>query len=40
MLGQLGFTNVAHLEVGFNGWVEAGGDVEDVAATSKWVRRD
>ena len=36
---ELGFENVAHLESGFTGWVEAGLDVEDVAATSKWVKR-
>lgn len=37
---DMGYTNVAHLEVGFNGWKKAGGDVEDVSATSKWIRRD
>ena len=36
---ELGFTNVAHLEPGFSGWVEAGNDVEDVASTSKWIKR-
>jgi rhodanese-related sulfurtransferase len=40
VLGELGFTNVAHLEPGFNAWVSAGGDVEDVASTSRWVKRD
>lgn len=39
VLGQIGFDNVAHLEVGFNGWDAAGGDVEDVSETSGWVRR-
>ena len=38
-LKEMGFKDVAHLEVGFNGWKKAGQDVEDVAATSKWVRR-
>ena len=38
-LQQMGFTDVAHLEAGFNGWKEADRPVEDVAATSKWVRR-
>ena len=38
-LKDMGYTNVAHLEVGFNGWKKAGGDVSDVSATSKWVRR-
>jgi rhodanese-related sulfurtransferase len=39
-LQDMGYKNVAHLEVGFNGWKKAGGAVEDVAATSRWVRRD
>ncbi len=39
-LQYMGYKNVAHLEVGFNGWKKAGGAVEDVAATSRWVRRD
>ena len=39
VVGELGYTNVAHLEPGFSGWVEAGRDVEDVASTSKWVAR-
>ncbi len=38
-LEDMGFTNVAHLEAGFKGWQEAGRAVEDVAATSRWVRR-
>ena len=29
-LRELGFTNVAHLEIGFDGWREAGGAVEPV----------
>ncbi len=39
VLQQIGYTNVAHLEVGFNGWADAGGEVEDVNADSKWVKR-
>ena len=39
-LQDMGYTNVAHLEVGFNGWQKAGGEVEDVSATSRWIRRD
>ena len=39
-LQDMGFENVAHLEVGFNGWKKAGEDIEDVASTSKWVRRE
>ena len=38
-LEEMGFTNVAHLEAGFNGWKAAGESVGDVASTSKWVRR-
>ena len=38
-LKDMGFKNVAHLEVGFNGWKKAGGEVEDISATSKWIRR-
>lgn len=37
---DIGYTDVAHLEPGFNGWAAAGGEVEDVTATSKWVKRD
>ena len=39
VLGELGFANVAHLDVGFNGWADAGGAVEDVSERSGWVRR-
>ena len=39
-LEDMGFTNVAHLESGFGGWQKAGEEVEDVAETSRWVRRD
>ncbi|NOX51379.1 MAG: rhodanese-like domain-containing protein [Gammaproteobacteria bacterium] len=38
-LKDMGYKNVAHLEVGFNGWKKGDGEVQDVAATSKWVRR-
>ena len=34
-LKELGFTNVAQLEVGFNGWEKSGSTVEDVATTSR-----
>lgn len=40
VLNDIGYTNVAHLIVGFNGWAEAGGEVEDVSGSSKWVKRD
>ena len=39
-LMDMGFTNVAHLEPGFSGWQKAGEEIEDVQATSRWVRRD
>ena len=38
-LKDMGYTNVAHLEVGFNGWKKAHGEVQDVSASSKWIRR-
>lgn len=38
-LGDMGFANVAHLAPGFQGWQKAGEAVEDVQATSRWVRR-
>lgn len=37
---DIGYTDVAHLEPGFSGWAAAGAEVEDVTATSKWVKRD
>lgn len=40
MLQDLGYTNVAHLTVGFNGWKEAGGAVEDVHPDPKYFRTD
>lgn len=39
-LQDMGFANVAHLELGFTGWQEAGEPIEDVKATSRWVRRE
>lgn len=39
-LMDMGYTDVAQLESGFDGWQAAGAPVFDVAATSKWVRRD
>ncbi len=38
-LMAMGFDNVAHLELGFNGWAKSGGAVEDFASKSRWVRR-
>lgn len=37
---DMGFSNVAHVEHGFAGWERAGLPLEDVRATSRWVRRD
>lgn len=37
---DMGFRDVAHLEGGFTAWKKGGGAVEDVSATSRWVRRD
>ncbi len=37
---ELGYTNLAHLESGFNGWKEAGASVEDITETARWVKRD
>lgn len=39
-LEDMGFTNVAHVEEGFRGWKESGRTVEDVSATSRWIRRE
>ncbi|MGD8829873.1 MAG: rhodanese-like domain-containing protein [Pseudomonadales bacterium] len=39
-LEDMGFSNVAHVEEGFRGWKDAGHPVEDVASTSRWVRRE
>ena len=37
-LQDLGYTNVAHLTVGFNGWADAGGAVEPVEPDPKYFR--
>ena len=37
---DMGFKDVAHLEGGFKVWKESGRSVEDVSATSRWVRRE
>lgn len=39
VLQDLGYTNVAHLEVGFNGWKEAGGAVEEVHPDPKYFTK-
>lgn len=38
-LKAMGFKNVAHLELGFNGWRKSGGAIEDFASSSRWMRR-
>lgn len=38
-LEEMGYPRVAHLDVGFNGWARDGQAVEDVSASSKWIRR-
>ena len=40
VLQDLGYTNVAHLEVGFNGWAEAGGDVVTVPVDEKYTAKE
>jgi len=36
VLRDIGYEKVAHLEVGFNGWAAAGGDVEPVSPPAKY----
>lgn len=38
-LHEMGYSRVAHLDVGFDGWATTGQPVEDQSQTSKWVRR-
>ncbi len=38
MLQDLGYTNVAHLTVGFNGWKAGGGAVDEVHPDPKYYR--
>ena len=39
-LQDMGFTNVAQLAPGFGGWQAAGEPIKDVAATSRWTRKE
>jgi rhodanese-related sulfurtransferase len=39
-LMKLGYTNVAHLEIGFDGWKEAGGAVEPVPVPEEYRQKD
>ena len=38
-LKEMGYTNVAHVAEGFRGWKDSGEPIEDVASTSRWIRR-
>ncbi len=38
-VAELGYTNVAHLDTGFTGWKEGGGEIEDISETSSWIKR-
>jgi rhodanese-related sulfurtransferase len=38
VLNDLGYRNVAHLTVGFNGWRDAGGAVDEVYADPKYFK--
>ena len=33
---DLGYENIAHLEPGFTGWVDAGESVEEITSGGKW----
>jgi len=35
----MGFTDVAHLELGVKGWSKQNSVVEDFASKSRWVRK-
>ena len=39
-LMKLGYTNVAHLEIGFDGWKETGGPVEDVPVPDEYRTKE
>ncbi len=38
-LCDLGYTNVAHLTVGFNGWKHAGGEIEPIEPDPKYFKQ-
>ena len=38
-LVDMGYGDVAHLEVGFNGWANAGEAVQETASASRWMRK-
>ena len=39
VLQDIGYERVAHLEVGFNGWAAAGGEVEPVHPNPKYFQQ-
>jgi rhodanese-related sulfurtransferase len=39
VIQQFGYTNVAHLTVGFNGWKQAGGAIEEVRPDPKYFKQ-
>jgi len=36
---DMGYRNVSHLGPGFDGWAAEGFEIDDIAASSRWVRR-
>ena len=38
-LEEMGFSNVAHLEPGFNGWAKAKKPIQETATRSRWMRK-
>ena len=38
-LKEMGYSNVAHLDPGFNGWKKEGREVESTKQKTRWIRR-
>ena len=38
-LKEMGFSNVAHLEPGFNGWAKEKKPIQETATRSRWMRK-
>ncbi|MCY4095472.1 MAG: rhodanese-like domain-containing protein [Gammaproteobacteria bacterium] len=38
-LKEMGYSDVAHLEAGFNGWSESGRAIEDTTTKARWMRK-
>ncbi len=38
-LKEMGYSDVAHVEAGFNGWAESGREVEDTTTKARWMRK-